>query len=43
MDRLAGSDAMRRAIEAGRLTSALAEWERDAERFDAERRPFLLY
>jgi uncharacterized protein YbbC (DUF1343 family) len=43
MDRLAGSDAMRRAIEAGRLTSALAEWERDAERFEAERRPFLLY
>jgi uncharacterized protein YbbC (DUF1343 family) len=43
MDRLAGSVAMRRAIEAGRLTSALAEWERDAERFDAERRPFLLY
>jgi uncharacterized protein YbbC (DUF1343 family) len=43
MDRLAGSDMMRRAIEAGRLTAALDEWEREAARFDLERRPYLLY
>ena len=43
MDRLAGSDTMRRAIEAGRLTAALAAWEREAARFDLERRPYLLY
>jgi uncharacterized protein YbbC (DUF1343 family) len=43
MDRLAGSDAMRRAIQAGSLTAALAEWEREAARFDLERRPYLLY
>ena len=43
MDRLAGGDAMRRAIEDRRLTSALAEWEREAARFEVERRPYLLY
>ena len=43
MDRLAGSSAMRRAIEAGRLTATLAEWEREAAHFDVERRPYLLY
>ena len=43
MDRLAGTDRLRAATERGSLTAALAEWERDAERFDAERRPYLLY
>jgi uncharacterized protein YbbC (DUF1343 family) len=43
MDRLAGGDAMRRAIEGGGLTAALAEWEREAARFEAERRSYLLY
>lgn len=43
MDRLAGSDTMRRAMQGGRLTAALAEWEREAARFDADRRPYLLY
>lgn len=43
MDRLAGTDQMRAAIEGGRLTSALAGWDRDAARFDAARRQYLLY
>jgi uncharacterized protein YbbC (DUF1343 family) len=43
MDRLAGGDVMRRAIEAGSLTTALAQWEREAARFDVERGPYLLY
>ena len=43
MDRLAGTDQMRAAIESGRLTAALAAWDRDAARFEGARRQYLLY
>jgi uncharacterized protein YbbC (DUF1343 family) len=42
-DRLAGTARMRGAIEAGTLDQVLAAWDADAERFRADREPFLLY
>ena len=42
-DRLAGTDRLRGAIEAGTLAEALREWDADAARFEAARRPYLLY
>ncbi len=43
-DRLAGTDQVRRALEAGREAAAVARaWEPALERFRDERRPYLLY
>ncbi|HEY7406643.1 MAG TPA: DUF1343 domain-containing protein, partial [Gemmatimonadaceae bacterium] len=33
VDRLAGTDALRKAIDSGRLSELLAQWEREAEEF----------
>jgi uncharacterized protein YbbC (DUF1343 family) len=43
VDRLAGSDALRKAIAGNRLQDVLAAWDRDAESFLARRREFLVY
>jgi uncharacterized protein YbbC (DUF1343 family) len=43
IDRLTGSDKVRLAIEAGRLMPLLAEWDREAVQFKADRAPYLLY
>jgi uncharacterized protein YbbC (DUF1343 family) len=43
IDRLTGSDKVRRAIDAGRLAPLLEEWDRDAAEFARIRQPFLLY
>ena len=43
IDRLAGSDALRSAIEAGGLDSLLARWEEEAAEFRRQRAPYLLY
>jgi uncharacterized protein YbbC (DUF1343 family) len=43
MDRLAGTDRLRTAVEAGTLPALLAEWDRQAEAFRAERAHYLLY
>lgn len=43
MDRLAGTDRLRRAVETGALPALLAEWEAEAARFRASRAPYLLY
>jgi uncharacterized protein YbbC (DUF1343 family) len=43
LDRLAGTDRLRAAIETGTLPASLAEWDREAARFDVERRPYSLY
>lgn len=43
LDRLAGTDALRLAIETGELDDLLRRWRADAERFRMERAPFLLY
>lgn len=43
MDRLAGTARVRQAIEAGTLPVLLTDWDRDAQRFEAVRSPYLLY
>lgn len=43
IDRLAGTDKLRAAVEAGTIDALLAEWNAEAERFAEMVRPFLLY
>jgi uncharacterized protein YbbC (DUF1343 family) len=43
IDRLTGSDKVRRAIEGGTLPALLGEWDREAAAFRDRRTPFLLY
>lgn len=43
VDRLAGTDQFRLAVDAGTLAATLAEWDRQAEAFRALREPYLLY
>ena len=43
IDRLTGSDEVRRAIDEGRLPDLLEEWDREAAAFRESRKPFLLY
>lgn len=43
LDRLAGTDRVRLAIEEGTLPALLDEWDREAGAFVRERGPFLLY
>jgi uncharacterized protein YbbC (DUF1343 family) len=43
LDRLAGTDKVRLAIEAGTLRPLLDAWDRDAAAFEQARMPFLLY
>ena len=43
IDRLTGSDKVRRAIDGGTLPALLEAWDREAAAFAARRRPFLLY
>lgn len=43
IDRLAGSDKVRLAIDAGRLPALLDVWDREAAAFSAARQPVLLY
>jgi hypothetical protein len=43
IDRLAGTDAARKAIEAGTLPALLEKSSRDVDAFRAVRAPYLLY
>ena len=43
IDRLTGSDRVRRAIEGGTLPALLEEWDRDAAEFSESRKAYLLY
>jgi uncharacterized protein YbbC (DUF1343 family) len=43
IDRLTGSDKVRRAIEGGWLPDLLEEWDREAAEFRESRTPYLLY
>ncbi len=43
IDRLTGSDKVRRAIDGGTLAALLEEWDRDAAAFRERRTPYLLY
>jgi uncharacterized protein YbbC (DUF1343 family) len=42
-DRLAGTDALRKAVIDGTVADLLARWEAEAEEFAAKRTPALLY
>ena len=43
IDRLAGTDRFRTAVDAGRLRELLGEWDAQAEAFRRMREPYLLY
>ena len=43
IDRLAGTDRVRRSIDGGALHRLLNDWEEDAELFRQEREPYLIY
>jgi uncharacterized protein YbbC (DUF1343 family) len=43
IDRLTGSDEVRLAVDAGRLSALLEAWDREAAEFAASRKPYLLY
>lgn len=43
IDRLAGTDRLRLAVEDGTVDELLSDWARDADRFDEMRVPYLLY
>jgi uncharacterized protein YbbC (DUF1343 family) len=43
IDRLTGSDKVRRAVEGGSLPALLEEWDREAAAFRERRKAFLLY
>jgi uncharacterized protein YbbC (DUF1343 family) len=43
VDRLAGTDQFRLAVDAGSLRSRFAEWDAEAQAFRAMREPYLLY
>lgn len=43
IDRLAGTDRLRAAVEQNTVDALLREWESDAVRFEAMVRPYLLY
>jgi uncharacterized protein YbbC (DUF1343 family) len=43
IDRLTGSDKVRRAIDSGTLPALLEQWDAEASAFREHRRPFLLY
>jgi uncharacterized protein YbbC (DUF1343 family) len=43
IDRLTGSDRVRRAVEEGWLPRLLADWDREAAEFARSRAPYLLY
>jgi uncharacterized protein YbbC (DUF1343 family) len=43
IDRLAGTDRLRAAVEQNTVDALLAEWDRDAARFGESVRPYLIY
>ncbi|MGE2729891.1 exo-beta-N-acetylmuramidase NamZ family protein [Mycolicibacterium vaccae] len=43
IDRLTGSDKVRRAIDSGQLPALLAQWDGEAAAFLESRKPYLLY
>lgn len=43
IDRLAGTDALREAVEAGNVDTLLTRWNREGEAFARWRAPYLLY
>jgi uncharacterized protein YbbC (DUF1343 family) len=43
IDRLAGTDELRHAVEQGTVDALLAKWAAQAQEFDAASRPYRLY
>lgn len=43
IDRLAGTDRLRAAVEGNTVDALVREWDADARRFEAQVRPYLLY
>ena len=43
IDRLAGTDKLRSAVEAGTVDALVAEWDADAARFANLVKPYMLY
>ena len=43
IDRLAGTDALTKAVEANTIDALIRGWNADAVRFEAATRPYLLY
>jgi uncharacterized protein YbbC (DUF1343 family) len=43
IDRLAGTDALRAAVEANTVDALLRQWDADAARFAEQVKPYLLY
>jgi uncharacterized protein YbbC (DUF1343 family) len=43
IDRLAGTDRLRPAVESGQIDALIAEWNRDAARFAEMVKPYLIY
>lgn len=43
IDRLAGTDALRAAVEAGSVAELMTRWDEEARTFAAKREPYLLY
>ena len=43
IDRLAGTDKLRAAVEAGTVDALIRVWDADAVRFGAMEQPYLIY
>jgi uncharacterized protein YbbC (DUF1343 family) len=43
IDRLSGSDELRKAVDAGNVDALLAQWEQEARDFAVKRQPYLIY
>jgi uncharacterized protein YbbC (DUF1343 family) len=43
IDRLSGSDELRKAVDAGTVDALLARWEQEAREFAMKRQPYLIY
>jgi uncharacterized protein YbbC (DUF1343 family) len=43
IDRLAGTDQLRKAVDAGTVDALIADWDRQAREFAARREPYLIY
>lgn len=43
IDRLAGTDALRKAVEGNTVDALIKQWDADAKRFEAQVKPYLIY
>lgn len=43
IDRLGGTDQLRKAVEAGTVDALIKQWDADAKKFEAQVQPYLIY